>query len=166
MAIALSPLEWSRHVAYIEPESVECYSTLPVPVVGRRARAYYSVPRLSRFSKRNSLRNWRVAFHPSIPLLHILTLTDQTAEVAVVPDSRHLTHPEIVQLVRRVINNFDIVNTDGLVTFVPREQSDSDATHSKYQVWILHQILSWLRKGKDESPRSRALRNMSKVLSM
>jgi hypothetical protein len=57
MAVALSPSEWSRHVAYIPPESVECYSSLPVPVVGRRARVHYSMPRLSRFSRRESLQN-------------------------------------------------------------------------------------------------------------
>lgn len=57
MAVALSPSEWSRHVAYIPPESVECYSSLPVSVVGRRARAHYSMPRLSRFSRRESLKN-------------------------------------------------------------------------------------------------------------
>jgi hypothetical protein len=55
MALALSPLEWSRHVAYIPPESVECYGSLPVPIVGRRARVHYSMPRLTPFSKRNTV---------------------------------------------------------------------------------------------------------------
>jgi hypothetical protein len=56
VAVALSPSEWSHNVAYIPPESVECYASLPVPITGRRARAHYSMPRLSAITKRNSLR--------------------------------------------------------------------------------------------------------------
>lgn len=54
MTMALSPGEWSRHVAYILPDVVQSYAVLSAPVLSLGSRMQRALTRLQLFSKRSS----------------------------------------------------------------------------------------------------------------
>ncbi|KAF8179143.1 hypothetical protein BJ912DRAFT_645648 [Pholiota molesta] len=147
LAVALSPEEWRQHVAYIPPRSVTNCPVLPPVVSGLRSWVENALDRIIKTTKPPSVNKPKGFFHPSIILLHILLLTDSSATVGIVPDSvwsskvngHLLTHNEVVELVIRVIDDCDIVNTDGVITFSPKLSSkaeNKDATRSRIMPWF------------------------------
>ncbi|KAF9473884.1 hypothetical protein BDN70DRAFT_997417 [Pholiota conissans] len=170
LSVALSPSQWSRNVAYIPPHSVQSCPVVSVPTVGLQARLQRIIDFIKRNPKPPSLDDPEGNFHPSVILLHILLLSNPSAVVGVIDDSvwiphlnkRLLTHPEVVSLVRRVFDNCDILNTDGLVTLVPKNpQNLPSANPSPRKDFISsYRILS----KKRQEPKSIVHQNIAKVL--
>ncbi|KAF8972485.1 hypothetical protein BDZ97DRAFT_2070445 [Flammula alnicola] len=177
LSVALNPSQWSRHVAYIPPKCVRNCPVLPAPSLGLQARLQEALARIMGTIKPPSRDDPEGYFHPSIILLHILLLTDPSAVVGIVADSvwcsqlngRLWTHPEVIQLVRRVIDNFDVVNTDGIATFTPKKPSENGliAAPSRQRRGLTStfaRIFPWVGKRPDEKPNAPVLQNMCKVL--
>ncbi|KAF9481231.1 hypothetical protein BDN70DRAFT_552495 [Pholiota conissans] len=126
--MALSPSQWSRNVAYIPPQAVRSCPILSVPAVGLQARLQVIIDYIKVTIRPPSLNDPEGDFHPSAILLHILLLSDPSAMVGVIDDSvriphlnkRLFTHTEFVGFIQRVFDACDIVNTDDLVTLVPK----------------------------------------------
>ncbi len=93
-AIAISPLEWSRNVAYVPREIVGTYATMKGPIIAApqsllssklaRIRKYLNsveeyIPEVCtvrlNFAQCTSDTLFSLFFHPSIPLLHLLITT-------------------------------------------------------------------------------------------
>ncbi|KAF8956735.1 hypothetical protein BDZ97DRAFT_1849664 [Flammula alnicola] len=87
LSVALSPSQWSRHVAYVPPEFVRNCPVLPAPSRGLRSRLQEALARIKGTVRPPARDDPEGYFHPSIILLHILLLTDPSAVVGVVADS-------------------------------------------------------------------------------
>ncbi|KJA20821.1 hypothetical protein HYPSUDRAFT_42617 [Hypholoma sublateritium FD-334 SS-4] len=178
LAVALTPSEWTKHIAYIPEDYSQAYGALSIPDSRLRSRMNRLWMRIrASLNDIPSKPSERCFFHPSIVLLHILLFNDTTGSVGIVGDEvwctqlqkKLLTHPEVVQLVRRIIDKFEVVNSDGIIRFVPKRKESESGIESQKRKGLtayVSYVKPWSSKTTKSDSQARYLRNMQKVLSI
>ncbi|KAJ3514686.1 hypothetical protein NLJ89_g2239 [Agrocybe chaxingu] len=152
ITIALGTASWTRHLPHIPEEEIPVYDVLAKPLFEPQDRLGKLLERLKGLDKLfYPVKRDKIMFHPAMALIQVMIECSPSADVAIVDDSswcpllngRNLTHPEIVELLHKVIHDHDLSVADGLATLMKKpEQSQSLVCGLRGVVGILLLILT------------------------
>ncbi|KAJ3510784.1 hypothetical protein NLJ89_g4483 [Agrocybe chaxingu] len=174
ISIALGEPLWKRNLPLVPPKEVPIYEVYAKPLFepqdsyGRILEWAKGLDRLPSPSRPT------IMFHPSMILLQLMIDTAPSVDVAFVDDciwrplvgSHHLTHPRLVEFMKRVLEQYDLSVVEGVATLVkrPEEQNAPDIRPALSLGSVLRTV-SFVRKSAEPEPfRTRAPRTLSKIL--
>ncbi|CAA7271111.1 unnamed protein product [Cyclocybe aegerita] len=166
ITIALGAPSWLRHLPHIPAEDVPVYVALAKPLLPPQGRIGALLEQLRGLDKLAFPTNSKqVMFHPAMVLLQLMIDYEPSVDVAIVEDStwcslvggRNLTHPQVVELLKKVIHSYEISIADGIATLVEKpEQKTRPSLHL-----VLKSLLPW---AKPVSFQKKALRTLPAIL--